>query len=229
MPEAAPLLIPVLRGALTWLVQNTIAGSIGAVRDAVLQLGQAIDWLTGITQDVFGAAKGGENYSERWATQAGEGIAKLGDDLKAITEHTYDTVIPRSLSWLDGYIVAHQIDPLRLRIAQEQHQIDFLMGWRSQIDTWRHKFVDPHIEQWIGWRKWFDGWPQGVLYRWHDWFQHPAGFGQWAAPPVAGPLVAYIADRQHERLRDDLALILVKSWATEPDRIWTAVEEWLVS
>lgn len=229
MPELAPVLVGALRAGLAWLATQTIAGGIGAVKDALITLGRWVDWFMQVTGDVFAAAKGAEDYSEAWATEAGQQVAELGSDVKQITEHTYQTVIPHSMSWLAGWLIAGPIDQLRLRIAQLQDQVNFLLGWRAQIDAWRHEFVDPNVEKWVGFRQWFDGWPQGILFRWHSWLQHPSEFGAWAAAPVTGPIIAYLADPDHQTSRDNLAAIMVDAWQAEPERVWDAMLEWLVS
>ena len=163
------------------------------------------------------------------ATDAATQIEEVGSDVKNITEHTYNTVIPHSLSWLAGYVVVTWIDPIRARLDKDESDIRFLMGWRSQIDTWRQKFVDPNVEKWVGFKQWFDGWPQGVLFKWHDWFEHPDNFASWATPPLVGPIVAYLAARGHEQTRDNLSDILASAWQDDAERIWQYVQHWLLS
>lgn len=229
MPELAPVLVAALRAGLIWLGRKAILGGIGSVKDAVIQLGQWIDWLTQVIGDVFAAAKGAENYSEAWATEAGQQIAEMGQDIKQITEHTYQVVIPGSQSWLAGYVMVHWIDPIRSDLVALHKAVNQLGLAIAALQRWRQDRADPLLNQWAGFHAWFTGWPQGVLFRWHEWFAKPAEFGAWAAAPVAGPLIAYLADPQHKTSRDNLSAIMADAWRSEPQVIWDAMLDWLVS
>lgn len=182
-----------------------------------------------VIKDALDAADKAATASVTAATDAATQIEQIGSDVKDITEHTYQVVIPRSMSWLAGYLISGAVDQVRSVIGADLHKIDFLDGWRGQIDTWRNDHVDPELTAWRSFKAWFDTWPTSILTTWHGWFQRPAEFGAWAAPPLIGPLVSYLADGQHKRLRDDLSLILVKAWTDEPTLVMDAVIAWLVS
>lgn len=163
------------------------------------------------------------------ATDAAAQIEKVGQDLNDITGHTYRVVIPHSLSWLAGYVVTTWIDPIRGRLDKAESSIRFILGWRGQIDTWRHDHVDPTLAAYEGFRKWFDTWPQGVLFKWHDWFQHPARFASWAAPTLVRPIVSDLGTPAYQAERDVLALTMVDAWSEVPNRTWEAILRWVVT
>lgn len=229
MPELAPVLAAALRAGLIWLGRKTIQGGIGSVKEALVNLGEWIDWLTSVIGDVFAAAKGAEDYSERWATEAGQQIAEIGSDLKQITDHTYQVVIPHSMSWLAGYAVTHWIDPIRADLQALHKAVNQLGLALAALQQWRQHRADPLLNAWAGFHEWFSGWPQSVLFRWHGYFQRPGEFGDWAAAPITGPIISYLADPQHKTSRDNLAAIMVDAWSAEPQVIWDAMLEWLVS
>lgn len=182
-----------------------------------------------IIADTMDAADSNTQEAVTAATDAATQIEEVGADLKAITEHTYGTVIPHSLSWLAGFIVSHWIDPLRRDVAYLKERVAFLLGWRGQIDSWRRNFVDPNVEKWVGFRQWFDTWPQSVLFRWHEWFERPDEFAQWATPPLVGPIVSYLAGKEHTVSRDNLSLIMTQAWQEVPNRTWELILQYMVT
>lgn len=163
------------------------------------------------------------------ATDAATQFENIGNDVKSITEHTYTVVIPHSMSWLAGYVVTHWIDPLRRAVAILNEEVAKIEQWEAEIRVWRAHFVDPNITLWVGFREWFNTWPRGVLFRWHDWFEHPDHFAQWAAPPLTGPIVSYLAAPGHKQARDNLMLILLRAMQEDRDPAWEAVLQFMVT
>src|SRR5947209_6687492 len=164
-----------------------------------------------ILKDTMDSADSKSQEAVTAATDAGTQVEEIGSDVKQISEHTIHVIIPHSLSWLAGYVVSHWIDPLRADVAYLKDRVAFLLGWRGQIDSWRHNFVDPNVEKWVGFREWFTTWPQSILFRWHEWFEKPDEFAQWAAPPLVGPIVSYLAAQGHRQTRDNLMLIMLRA------------------
>jgi hypothetical protein len=191
-------------------------------------LGDIVNVLV-ILKDTMDAADSTSTEAVTAATDAATQIEEIGQDVKDITEHTYQVVIPHSMSWLAGYIVSHFIDQLRRAVAILNQEVAKIEQWEAEIKVWRARFVDPNVTLWVGFRQWFDTWPRGVLERWHMYFTHPDQFAQWAAPPLIGPLVSYLAAPAHKQTRDSLTLILLKAWSEEPTRVLDAIEMWLRS
>jgi len=169
------------------------------------------------------------NLAVTAATEAATQAEAVGQDVNDITRHTYTVVIPHSLSWLAGYVVTTWVDPIRHTLATHEHQIKFLMGWRGQIDTWRHKTVDPELGRWRAFDRWFKTWPTSTLNRYHQWLLHPADFGKFWAPYIVRPLVAWLGSQAHTQERDVLSLMLVDSWTDDTNLVWEAILRWVVN
>lgn len=211
------------------IINPSDAGPGTPTWDELVPRFQDIKYMLQVLDDALQNADAVATSSVTVATDAATQAEKIGQNVKDIVHHTYDVVIPHSLSWLAGYIVSHFITPIHERLDKDESNIRFLLGWRAQIVAWRNEFVDPNIELWVGFRKFFDGWPQGVLFRWHDYFEHPGNFADWAAPPLIGPLVSYLAAPEHKTTRDALASIMVNAWTEETNTVWESVLRWAVS
>lgn len=219
---------------------------------ALLDIGQALDAFSGggqapitsdelvpilqnikagflVINDALQHADREANLAVTAATDAASEAEAVGQDLNDITRHTYTIVIPHSMSWLAGYVVQTWVDPIRKQLAAHEHQIKFLMGWRGQIDTWRHKTVDPELKQWRAFDKWFKTWPTKLLTQWHNWMLHPADFGKFWAPYIVRPLVAWLGSQAHTQERDVLSVMLVQAWSDDPNLVWDAVLQWVVT
>ena len=207
------------------------AGNAGdpITRDDVAQVFDEIEYRFSIISDVFDTADSAARAAVTAATDAAGQAERIGQDVKDITEKLVDTIIPHSLSWAIGYVWSHGITPLGQRVEALEDTMLVVLARLDVLESWRVKFVDPNLTRWIGWHEWFSGWPQNVLFTWHDWFEHPAHFGQWAAAPVVGPLVAYLADREHKETRDNLTEIVLAAMSERPEQSWEAVQRWLVT
>ena len=211
------------------LINPSAAGPRQVTLDDLVPVLEDIAYRFSIVSDVLQDADNQATSSILAATEAADQAEVIGQDVKDITEHTYTVVIPHSMSWLAGYIVSHFITPLEERVGKLESSVAFLMGWRGQIDSWRRNFVDPNVEKWVGFREWFDAWPQGILFRWKDYFDNPVHFADWATAPLVGPIVAYIADPAHKQTRDNLTLILSGALRDDSQRVYNDVLSWLLS
>lgn len=220
-------------GVLDVLARALISPAAGGPRpitvDDLVPIMDDISYRFSIVGDVLKAADDSASRAVIVASDTATQAEVIGQDVKDITEHTYGVVIPHSMSWLAGYLVSHFIAPLQERMSKAESDIRFLLGWRSQIDVWRHDFVDPNVEKWIGFHEWFTGWPQGVLFRWHDYFDNPAHFADWATAPLVGPIVAYLAAAEHRQSRDNLSRIMVDAWEEVPNDVWISILKWSVT
>lgn len=195
------------------LINPAAAGPRALTVDDLMPILSDIQYRFSVVADALGAADQSARNSVTAATDAATQAEVIGQDVKDITEHTYTIVIPHSLSWLAGYLVSHFITPILERLNKDESDIRFLLGWRGQIDVWRHRFVDPNVERWVGFHDWFVTWPQSILFRWKEYFDHPDEFGAWAAAPITGPLVAYLAAPEHKTTRDNLTRIIAQAWS----------------
>lgn len=229
LPAAGPLLAAGLKGLLNYWEQRKQDETTRGLSQSVNQLYRWENFAWNVVSDVFQAAKGGEAISQGVSHDAGIKIEDIGRYTKEITEHTYNVVIPHSLSWLYGYIESKDLVPIRQRLDHDESNIKFLLGWRGQIDYWKKHYVDPQLAKDAAFIKWFDGWPLQVVSRWHTYFQHPEQFGKWAAPNLVWPLINYLAAQQDQKSRDALSLVMVKSWKDAPESTFEAVTAWLVT
>ncbi len=217
-------------GILGNALLNPDAAGPGAVTvDDLVPVLEDISYRFSIVADVFQAMDQQANSSVTAATEAATQIEVIGQDVKDTTERIVQTILPHSMSWLSGYLVSHFISPLEARMSAAESNIRFLLGWRDQIDAWRKEFVDPNVELWVGFRQFFDGWPQGILFRWKDYFDNPDHFAQWAAAPLIGPLVAYLAAPEHKQTRDNLTEIMANAWSEDTNPVWEAMLQFLVA
>lgn len=199
------------------LTVDDLAGTLSDIQAAFMMINDALDH-----------ADREANLAVTAATSAATQAEAVGQDVNDITRHTYTVVIPHSLSWLAGYVVTTWVDPIRKRLDTDEHQIKFLMGWRGQIDTWRHKTVDPELARWRAFDKWFKTWPTALLNQWHEWMQHPARFGSYWAPYLVRPIVAWLGAQSHRTERDVLSLMMVDAWEDDPNLTWEAILRWVV-
>lgn len=211
------------------LGQSNEAGGSPVTGDDLVPILDNIAGGFTIVRDVFDHADAKANEAVTAATDAATQIAAVGQDVNDITGHTYRVVIPHSLSWLAGYVVTTWIDPIRKDIDTVKSSVSFLMGWRGQIDTWRKDHVDPTLTKYLAFKTYFDGWPTTALTTLHGWLTKPAEFAQWAAPPLIGPIVSYIASPAHKQSRDVLTLALVDAWSERPIDTWEAILRWVIT
>lgn len=181
-----------------------------------------------VVNDALDSADKQANLAVTVATRAGDEAGAIGQDVNDLIDHTYRVVIPHSLSWLAGYVVTTWIDPLRKDITELDHRVSFLEGWRGQIDSWRHTWVDPELRQWHGFRVWFDTWPRKDLTQLHEWMTKPATWGDYLAPYIVRPLVSWLLSKEHTIERDMVSLAMVDAWTDDPNLTWEAILRWVV-
>lgn len=214
--------------ALDALTNAAPAGSRPLTGDDLVNFIVDVHYAIQIIDDVLTTADHAAQGMVTVATDVGAQIEEIGLNVKDITTHTYDVVLPHSMAWLYGYTESHDLVPIRVRLNAVESGIRFLMGWRGQIDSWRKNHVDPELTAWRSFKSWFDTWPTNVITIWHDWFAAPGDFATWAAPPLIGPIVSYLANPQHKVSRDNLAAIMLRAWREEPDLVWSDIQLWLL-
>lgn len=203
------------------LVDPSAAGPGSVSEDEFVTFATNLHYYMAIIDHVFRNADDKADKAVTAASDASDALTQMGGDINDMVRHTYNVVIPHTVKYLYGYIESHDLVPLRERMADAEAWIRFLLGWRGQIDNWRRNWVDPNIADWRGFHTWFNGWPRGILFRWQDYFAHPSHFADWATPYLVQPIVNYLADHSHWRVRDELTQTIVDA---TPD-VWRHVEE----
>lgn len=205
------------------------AGPRSLTVDDIMPILADVAYRFSIVADVLNNADQQADSSVTAATEAATQLEVIGQDVKDTTERIVFTILPHSMAWLSGYLVSKFITPLQAAVAELKSSVAFLMGWRGQIDTWRKDHVDPELETWEQFHAYFIGWPTAVLAVLHDWLQYPDHFAQWAAAPLIGPLVSYLAAPEHKQTRDALTSIVAQAWAEESGVVFDDMLTFLVS
>jgi hypothetical protein len=188
--------------------------------DLLRPLVSALAFVTNTMDDVMRDADHESTIAADAGNDAGNQIGEIGLMLKDITLHTYDTVIPGSLSWLRGDIIVHDIDPIRMAIRHINKVLSELIVWQHDTDKWRHHYVDPNLAQWIAWYAYWKGWPRTTVETVAGWLQHPDNFATFAVPAIAKPLVDYYSASPELPLLETLTATILSA---VPDDIGTFV------
>lgn len=143
--------------------------------------------------------------------------------------HIVDTIIPASINHAIGREHAKTVAPLVARLKGDEKSLAATRLTANTLNNWRKQTGDP----WLNWlRKWHDTQLPSITSitaLWVGWLRNPAGFGDWATPPIVGNLIAYWADPSHQPTRDALMLIVIRAMQDAPMDVQTAFEQWLVT
>jgi hypothetical protein len=210
-----------------WLVSQWGQTSSANPFDAITRLWSYCRQLTLYIGDTLAALiQTGRLEKEAWV-DAKDNAAHAADDMtntagasRGAFQHLFNRVLPASLAWLDGKLMTHEIVPIKQRLSADESDIRFLLGWRGQINFWRENTVDPTVIAYRNFWDYFKGKPRAAVDTWVGWFEHPGEFGTWAAAPMIGPLIGYLANPDHTGTRDNLTRIIVD---VSP-RVWRHVE-----
>lgn len=211
------------------LINPDAAGPGAVTVDDLMPILSDIAYRFSVVADVLQEADDQANSSVTAATEAATQIEVIGQDVKDTTERIVDTIIPHSLAWLSGYIVSHFIVQLQAAVTSLENAVDSLTRNVDILRTWRSERVDPDLDAWEQFHAFFTGWPTSVLMTLHDWLEHPDHFAQWAAAPLIGPLVSYLAAPEHKTARDALTSVIADAWAEESDVVFGDMLTFLVS
>lgn len=178
---------------------------------------------------VFYQVWGAKQYELPLAQQIGKDMETVQGANENSMDHIAYTILPNSLNYLQGFIFSTGIVPLRAVTKQLADTLTTVQKRLTEDENWLYNWVVPSVKDYYAFKDAFYKGDQPSINVLIDWLHNPAGFGTWAAPPLIGPLVAYLADRNHQATRDNLASIMVNAWSEEPDTIWGAVQNWLVA
>lgn len=206
-------------------ITGKIADVISMIENVNNWLARAITAIATYQEQEFGAVQ----FSNQYCTQIGSDLIQIENSQQHRWNALLQTILPNTVRNAVGYVYSNGIDPLKRTVAVLQGQVNDLVKDVNSLLEWRENVADPQFTTLFdydavltdtfapGWR---------VL---NDWLANPGDFGSWAAAPVIGPIVAYLADPAHSVTRDNLAAILAQAWADEPDKIWNDLAEMLVS
>lgn len=218
-----------LSGFLNYLQQKRTDARITSAMDmaeAVNQwVGRAITAIITYDEQEFGAV----GFSAQYAKQIGHDLEQIQGTHERYWNRLFDVIIPKTLAHAVGYVYSDGIVPLRVfqraalkRFTDDEGRLNVLEGWRQQ-------WVDPNIATLEGFRANVIANYFPVVNVLRDWLTHPGDFGDWAAAPITGPLIAYLADQTHQQSRDNLSRIMVAAWQEVPNDVWESVLQWVVT
>lgn len=196
--------------------------TIGGVTQWVADIVNAIVW-------VMGQELGSVQYSEQYATQIGKDFEQIEGYQIARWNALLTRILPNTVANAVGYVYSNGIDPLRHDVASLHTQVNALVELTNSLESWRNSIVDPDLAYIL---YTLNAWGRDYGQAWatlDDWLLRPGDFGQWAAAPVIGPLVAYLADPDHAQTRDNLTGIISGAWSEQPDKTFDDFLKMLVS
>lgn len=200
------------------------------------ELGLIVLHLKGLIFDVargiiyvLAQVYGAKQYEYPLAESVAHNLERAQIDTNSAISHVAFTILPNSLYNLSAWIFANWIAPIRKDIAWLKWHVNFLLGWRGQINYWRKHTVDPFIISTRAFIKWFRTWPQAILTTWHDWFANPLHFAKWADPPIAATMPAYLMQKASKPDRDALNNALLYAWPEDTAAVQALLVRWLLS
>lgn len=212
--------VQVISGLLSGLTSYLEAKRAQKTIDSVQSQADAIGtWLARTITAIVGVwhqQQGAVDTSQQYAKQIGHDLIQVEGATEARFRLVRDQWLPHSLAFLSGRLYQQAIVPLRRQVQGLIAQLAAIIGRLVALERWRQSWVDPAIANYYGVRNTnLPAWRQL-----RQWLAAPGEFGQWAAPPITGPLIGYLAADQHKASRDNLSLILSAAWTEVPDRTW---------
>ena len=216
-----------LNGFITYLRQKRTDGQIA---DAMDMIEAVNNWVARVI-----TALAGVFYQELGSVRYNDAVAqKIGNDMRGIEQiqeanwnNLFDTILPNSLKHAYGVAQQWAIGYFSPPITDLYNHINDLNRSRATDEDWLYNWVIPTIRQLLVFRDDFFKGDQPAINVLNDWLAHPGHFGDWAAAPITGPLIAYLADDAHELSRDNLTGIVGRAWSEKAERTWEEIEAWL--
>jgi hypothetical protein len=153
--------------------------------------------------------KGAHRDSQGRGAGIGADVNDIAGAMRGNFERLYNTILPSSIAWLDGHLMANEINPIKGRLHNDEKAIGGLENWADRMKAWRDDTVDPEIKDTRGFKTDFNKNLRPTVDQWVSWFRAPGDFGEWAAAPLIGPLVAYLKDPSHTGTRDGLTSVII--------------------
>lgn len=218
-----------LNGFFQYLQAQAINGKFSNATAMIEAVNNWVGRVITAIADVQGQEQGAVLWSATDAKQIGHDFEQIEGDWESNFDRLLDTILPQSFKHLVGYVYSDGIVPLRVAMRATQDSIVTVTGRVNTLFAWRNTYVDPLLEGYQQFIAWWDANFSAPALTLIDWLDHPGNFGTWAAPPIVGPLIAYLADATHQQSRDNLAKIMVAAWYEEPNDIWALMMQWLLA
>lgn len=200
-------------------------------QDTIAAINELSKWVTDGWQGLTFSGQqeqGSVQYSDQYATQIGHDFEQIEGTTENTISHVAFTILPNSLQYTVGYIVSRWIGPLQVRMTAAENFIQRVDDDVIAIHAWLFPYASNAVAEWYAFAKWWNAnfaAPADTLI---DWLKHPAHFGEWAAYPVLGPIIAYLQYPAHDEYRDALNTVVLRAWSEHPGDTLTEIELWLI-
>lgn len=117
------------------------------------------------------------------------------------------------------------------KIIEKQHAANLgpIKKELAALEKWKKVTVTPELRKlmlfWAAWEKTY----KHPVVTWVKWFKSPKLFAQWAAMPLVAQLPATLGDKHAQKAAASIAAALVTTWRHDPDTIYNAMLDWLVT
>ena len=123
-----------------------------------------------------------------------------------------------------------EIDQVRKGIPKQQHiNLKPILRRLSALEHWQKVTVTPELTKWT---RFYDSWRRTYrppVLTLIGWLRHPATFGKWAVMPVLSETPSQLRKRANSALAASIGLALTQTWTSDPQPIFDAVTQWLVT
>lgn len=193
-------------GAPAWV--DRAIRAIGSAGESLLELGSMFSWL-------FARQKQAWHNSQGAVSNAIDQVGGAFAEQRIINAHIINDIIPSSTHHATGRLYNSDIKPLKDRLFGDELRIAGIQGTLDSDTSW----IDNHGRPYVKWLEPFANtvWPAiapwiGTL---GGWIGNPASLADFIVDPLAGKLVVYYADPNHQQTRDNLVELLINA---SPDR-----------
>lgn len=219
---AASTLYEQIRKGISNATINNVAQYVNILAAWVQTLVNAFAWVNA-------QENGAVQYSAAAAKQIGHDLEQIQGSQQAVWNRLIDTILPNTFR--NAYRVTQQwaIDYFSPPITQLEDDMGQVLRRVSALETWVANYGTPNIQSLLQFRDDFFKGDQPAINVLNDWLSHPGVFGDWAAAPITGPVIAYLADPKHKTSRDNLTAIIGGAWSEEAAAVWEDLETWLAA
>jgi hypothetical protein len=201
---------------------SDLTTAFGNFQGTVSEILSAIMWIFG---QLYGATKSIDTL----AGTIGDDISTFEYNLQSVDGHIVDVIIPHSLAYLEGLIKSQHVAPVKTDLSGILKELAQLKKDEAADAAWISSTGKPKLAGLLNWQAGVIKTDIPAINTLRGWLSKPQTFATWAAPLLAAPILGVLTSPAEAQLRNALALELVDAWAAEPDRIWTAVQNWLVT
>lgn len=206
-------------------VYNTIDAAFNTINAVQVWLARTIEAIA----QYQGQEQGAVQFSAQYARQIGHDFEEIeGYQIERWTR-LLQVILPNSINYAVGYVYSDGVIPLRHAVGGLTQSLKLAWQDISKLDNWRTLTADPELSSLVAFQDMVTKNYLPAVDVLRDWLANPAHFGNWAAPPLIGPIIVYLANPQHQGSRDNFTLVLGGAWSEVAEATWTDIENMLVA